>query len=115
MQGATLETRMGHDLLAEPQPLRQRVEIQMMGEITQRGDIRLVVGGRIGDDVFVEMVAGEPRLPQARGATAVEIVAQVGKRFPTGKALEREHELATRRLLDLAQDGGVAVQGGDAK
>ena len=55
----TLQSRVGHDLFAEAEPLRERVEIQVVGELTQRLDVRCVVGGRIDDDVLLEIVASE--------------------------------------------------------
>ena len=109
----TLEPRVGHDPFAETEPLRERVEIEVVGELAQHFDVRLVVSGRVGDDVFLEIITGQQRFPQAGRAATVEVVAQVGKGLPTGKPLEGEHEVAAGGLLDVPQDGGVPLQRGD--
>jgi len=59
----------------------------VVGEVAEFRDVGLVVGRGVGDDVFLEIIAGEPGFPKAGGAAAVEVVAEKGEGFPAGKPL----------------------------
>lgn len=110
---AVMETRMGSDDVAEAEPLRKRVEIEVMRELAELADLLLPVGGRVGDDLFSEVVACEQGFPKAGGAAAVEVIAEVGEGFPAREALESENDLAVGCIGSFAQDGGVALEGGE--
>ena len=113
MELAVLETRMRHHDLAEAKPLGQRVEVEVVGEPAELADFLLLIGGRISDDVFAEIVAGEQGLPQSGGAAAIEVIAEMGEGLPTGEALQREDDLAARGIGGFAEQGGVAPERGD--
>ena len=85
----------------------------MVGEVAKSRHIRLIVGRGVADHMFLKIIPRQLRLPKAGGAAAVEIAAQVGKRFPTGKTLERQDQMAARSLLYPPQDGGVSFQRGN--
>ncbi len=71
-----------HDLL-------RRVEDDMVGQAQDFVEVVGLVGGRIGGDLAVIELAGQPRFPQARGADPVEIFADQRRDAPHRERLER--------------------------
>ena len=110
---AVFKPRVRHDDVAEAEPLGQRVEVEVVGEFAELADFLFLIGGRVGDDVFAEVVAGEHGFPQAGGAAAVEMVAEMGEGLPAGEAFQREDDLAARGIGGFAEQGGVATERGD--
>jgi len=108
-----LEAGMCHDSVAEAEPLRQRIEVEVVGELTELADFIFLIAGRVGDHVLAEVIARQQGLPQAGGAAAVKVVAEMRECLPTREAFEREDDLAARGIGGFAEDGGIALQRGE--
>ena len=59
------------------------------------------------------MVTGEHRLPEAGGAAAIELAADVGVGFPAGETFLGQHDLASRGVGGFTQDFCVSPESRD--
>lgn len=76
---------MPHHFLPETAPLRQAVKIKMAGNLRQLRYFLRGMAGRISQHMLPEPAPGQPRLPQAGSAAAVQPGGQGLKTGPAGK------------------------------
>ena len=102
---------MPHHLLPEAAPLRQAVKIKVVGNLRQLRYFFRSIAGRIGQHMLPEPAPGQPRLPQAGRAAAVQPGGQGIKAGPAGKTFQSQHDTAPGGIRHIPQDKGVAFQG----
>ena len=105
---------MPHHFLPETAPLRQAVKIKMAGNLRQLRYFLRGMAGRISQHMLPEPAPGQPRLPQAGSAAAVQPGGQGLKTGPAGKPLQRQSDAAPCGIRHIPQDKSVAFQGRQA-
>ena len=99
----------GGDQVGEAGDLVRGVEDDRVRQPQDLGQVGGLVGGGIGGQVALVELPRQPRLPQARGADAVEIFPDdVGQR-PHGEGLQGQQHPGVRPRPDVLKDGQVAT------
>ena len=105
------ETGVPHHLPPEAAPLRQAVKIKVVGNLRQLRYFFRSIARRIGQHMLPEPSPGQPRLPQAGRAAAVQPGGQDIKAGPAGKTFQSQHDTASGSIRHIPQGKGVAFQG----
>ena len=95
---------------AAPDDLAGRVENHVVRQAQHFIEIVGLVCGRIGRDLTVIELGGEPRFPQAGGADAVEILPDDRRDRPHREGLERGKHFYARLVADIGKDRQVRAQ-----
>ena len=96
------------DQVGEARDLGRRIEDHRVRKPQDVGQVLGLVGRRIGGQVAVIVLAGQPRLPQARGADAVEVVPDDIRQRPHGEGLQRQQHARVSTRAHVLEEGEVA-------
>ena len=99
----------GRDQVGEVGDLGRGVEDHRIRQAQNLRQVVGLVGGGVGGQVSLVELPGQPRLPQARGADAVQILLdEVGQR-PHRKGFQRQQDPCAPRRPDVLEDAEIAT------
>jgi hypothetical protein len=96
------------DQIGEAGDLSRRVEDHVVRQPQYLRQVLAPIGRAIGGQLAGEELAGQPRLPQARGADAVEILPNHAGQGPHREGLQRQQHLGPAAFPHITEDRQVA-------